>query len=66
MFILCNFPAEFFKQKAVPGSFIMKGKEAFRGKKKSKQRLYRFNTKEIFQKFNYLIPHYYPELYMFS
>lgn len=28
MFVLCNFPAEFLKQKAVPGSFIMKGKEA--------------------------------------
>lgn len=32
MFILCNFPAGFLKQKAVPGSFIMKGKEAFRKK----------------------------------
>lgn len=31
MFVLGNFPAEFLKQKAVPGSFIMKGKEAFRG-----------------------------------
>jgi hypothetical protein len=36
MFALCNFPAEFLKQKAVPGSFIMTGKEAFRKKKKKK------------------------------
>lgn len=30
MFALCNFPAEFLTQKAVPGSFTMKGKETFR------------------------------------
>lgn len=32
MLILCNLPAGFLKQKAVPGSFIIKGKEAFREK----------------------------------
>lgn len=63
MFVLCNFPAEFLKQKAVPGSFIMKGKEAWgegRGHTHMHtQRDFRFNSnQEIFQKFNYVTSQY--------
>lgn len=49
MFILCNFPAESLKQKAVPGSFIMKGKEAFRGGHAHvhTQRLFRFDSNQV-------------------
>lgn len=52
MLIVCNLPAGFLKQKAVPRSFIIKGKEAFR----KKDLLNRDFTDSIyFQKFSYTI-----------
>lgn len=63
MFALCNFPAEFLKQKAVPGSFTMKGKETFREgggwTHMHTHKDFRFNSnQDSFQKFSHVISQY--------